>query len=59
MLDKEILKHLSKNDPIVERVVEHYVTRKRAAPINAQDVKHFWEKVGDISKNIGNTNSVK
>jgi hypothetical protein len=43
---------LSKTDPIIKHVWEHYTVKRQTTPLNPHDVKYFWEKVTECFANL-------
>lgn len=41
----EIIERLAKKDLTIAGVWRHYTVEKKTTPVNANDIKYFWEKL--------------
>lgn len=42
---------LSKDDPVMKEVWDHYHVHKRTEPLDPWRIMHFWEKLKEVMKN--------
>jgi uncharacterized protein Yka (UPF0111/DUF47 family) len=52
---KSVIELLSKTDPIIKHVWDHYTVQGKSTPLNVGDVNYFWKKVSEYCAEIDET----